>query len=208
MKRLSFKATAVLVLACCGCPSEPPSVKSVKEIDRVDASTKTISVRELSDADIPALTRFRDVEDLDFARGWGAFDAPITDQGLRTLSTLDLPKLDYLAFWHCQHISDAGLASIGEMKTVRHLMLVDCPITDEGLPHLLKMKQLIYLDLRGCSGITDRGLERLAEKSNWEEICLGGCRNVSEAAVAKLRAKCPKARIKKDEQEWGWEQQR
>jgi hypothetical protein len=197
---------AVLMLACCGCPSEPPSVKSVKEIDRLDPSTKTVDVRELTDADIPALARFHAVEDLDFARGWGAFDAPITDQGLRTLSTLDLPKLDYLMLWNCRHISDAGLAAIGEMKNVRHLMLVDCPITDEGLAHLVKMQQLVYLDLRGNAGITDRGLERLAEKSNWQEIMLGGCRNVTPAAVTRLQAKYPKARIKKDEQEWSWEQ--
>jgi hypothetical protein len=208
MRRLRAIASGIILLiSCCGCLSEPPSVKTSKDIDGLDATSKTVGVRELSDADVPALTRFRQVESLDFARGWAAFDAPITDQGLKTLSTLDLPKLDSLAFWRCDHISDAGLAYVGNMQTVQHLMLVDCPkITDEALPHLTKMKQLVYLDLRGSSGITDRGLERLAEKTNWQEISLGGCRHVSNAAVAKLQAKFPHAKIKKDEQEWSYEQ--
>jgi hypothetical protein len=68
------------------------------------------------------------------------------------------------------------------------------------------MQQLVYLDLRGCPGVTDRGLDRLAENNNRERILLGGCPHITAGGVARLQAKLPKTRVKKDDQEWSWNQ--
>jgi hypothetical protein len=195
------------VLALCGSPAEPPDAETVSEINGLPASTKIVRARKLSDADLPSLARLPQLEDVDFASGWGVEDAEITDQGLAKLAALGLPRLDYLNLGYCKKISDAGLAHVANMKTVTHLMLFGCPqITDDGPMPLLKMQQLIYLDLRGCPGVTDRGLDRLAEKNNWEQVLLGGCPHITAGGVARLQSKLPKTRVEKDDQEWSWNQ--
>jgi hypothetical protein len=187
-----------------GCRDDyPPNVKSLEDIQKAKADATSIDARELPDADVPALGRFRQMTRLDFYAGYGVGDAAITDEGLRRLAALPLPKLTALSLGRCSHITDNGLAHVASIGTLKDLMLPGCPkITDDGLKYLVDAKELTFLDLRGCPGITDRGLEILAQKKDWDTILLSGCVHVSDQAVKKLEAKLPQAKIGNDDKLW------
>src|SRR5215471_6943346 len=100
MKRASqLGIAAVLIAGSCG--SYPPEGNSAAEIARLPVTTKSVVVRSLPDDNVPALARLRDVEVLFF--GWGQMALPsrITDRGLESLATLDLPKLRILDLGYC-----------------------------------------------------------------------------------------------------------
>jgi len=183
----------------------PPVVNSKMDVERLPRSTVSVWARGLPDADIPSLSRLPLLKQLDFGAGHKAEAAAITDKGLAQLGSLNFQKLEMLMLGYCTNITDAGLPHVARMQSLKGLSLMVCPrITDAGLRSLLSMTNLTYLDLRGCAGITDKGLEILSEKTNWETIALGGCPKVSEEAVGKLQRTLPKAKVQKDEREWGF----
>ena len=191
------------MIAFCGCGEWPPIVNTQADIHRLPETTVSVRARGLRDEYIPALGRLKRLNYLDFAGGMAVEDAPITDVGLQHLSKLSLSELDTLELGYCKHITDAGLAHVGQIKTVTTLQLSACPkITDAGLPELLKMERLTYLDLRGCQKITDAGLLELAAKSNLTYLDLGGCRSVTAQGIAKLQTTLPGLKISKDDLQW------
>ena len=180
----------------------PPIVNSKQDIAALPPSTLRVRAQGLPDADISALNHLPLLRHLDFGGGHLALDARITDNGLASLGSAGLQRLEYLMLGHNTKITDAGLPHIARMHSITWLSLLVCPhITDAGLASLLTMTNLTGLDLRGCIGITDAGLERLAAKTNWQEIMFGGCSNVSTNAIGKLQRTCPKAKIAKDDRE-------
>ena len=84
----------------------------------------------------------------------------ITNEGLNNLANLD--QIEELSLGWCRLISDGGLEILSEHRnraqTLRVLHLARCPITDDGLVHLSKMKQLQELDLNGCSKLSSQAL--------------------------------------------------
>lgn len=197
-------AVLLLVLVA-GCGSQPPSVKTTVAVKRLDPSARSISARELPDDDVGSLERLKQLEILDFSRGWGVGPARITDDGLATLATLDLPKLETLTLGWCQNITDDGLRHVAKLKTITWLGLPACSnITDAGLPSLAESKNLKSLDLRGNPNITDEGIQQLAAKKDWKEISLGGCQHVTAKGVTRLQTALPNTRVEKDDQEWQW----
>jgi hypothetical protein len=182
-------------IVLCGCGKWPPITDSRVEVAALPISTRTVRARGLSDRDIPALARLTELTDLDFFGGWKVKDAPLSDIGLARLAELRLPKLQHLALGHCKHISDRGLENVAKMSTITALDLRDTRITDNGLPPLVAMNRLIYLDLSGCPGITDRGLEQLSRKTNWKRLRLGRCFNITAAGIARLKAALPNTYI-------------
>ena len=198
-------ALLVLMMTLNASADWPPIVEFKRDIVALPTSTVSVRVRGLHDSDILALSHLPLLKHLDFAGGWKAAAASITDEGLAHLASLDLQRLDSLLLGYCTNITDAGLPQIAKMHSLTWLSLEVCPhITDAGLASLLTMNNLTGLDLRGCIGITDAGLERLAAKTNWETIMLGGCPNVTANAVSKLQRALPKAKIAKDEREWSF----
>ena len=192
-----------------GCNKEPPFVDSKEAILRLPASTENIWARVLRDEDLASLSHLPQLSDIDFDAGWKDANAPVrfSDAGLATLASLELPHLTTLFFGHCTNVTDASLVYVVKMKAVTFLGLIACPrITDAGLQTLADMPNLTELDLRGCTNITDKGLQYLETKSNWQRIELGGCTQVSFEAVTNLQQRFPNARIKRDDQEWSYEQ--
>lgn len=190
------------------CGHWPPVVDNAYDVRELPSSQGSIRARALPDNDIATLERLAGIRILDFGSGWAGEDARITDEGLARLSILNLPQLWCLDLGYCGKVTDAGLLHIGRMRNIRQLALTACPrITDAGLPYLLSMPSLKSLDLRGCPGITDQGLQHLAAKGDWETIRLGGCPNVTQDGVTKLQAVLPKADVSKDEKEWLYHQQ-
>ena len=70
-------------------------------------------------------------------------------------------------------------------------------ITDAGLKHLAKLKQLTSLDLRSCWRITDGGLKELAKLEQLTKLNLRDTK-VTKAGVAQLQKALPKCIISHD----------
>jgi hypothetical protein len=198
-----------LLLACTGllaaCDSEPPTPRSIADIEQLPIAQKFIGVRFLPEDEIPALSRLRNLEDLDFGEGCDAH-AALTDRGLASVARLDLPNLHMLNLFCCANITNAGLIYVASLDTVRELVLGGCfQVTDDGLPNLLGMRHLTYLDLRGDPGITDRGLQMLTKMKHLKWIILRGCPNVTDAGIAALKRALPDLKIDKNDEYWSYD---
>lgn len=84
----------------------------------------------------------------------------ITNEGLSNLANLE--RIEELSLGWCRLISDDGLDILSghqnRAQTLRVLHLARCPITDDGLVHLSKLKKLQELDLNGCSKLSSQAL--------------------------------------------------
>jgi hypothetical protein len=197
--------SALLFLSTVGCGPYPPSIETKEDIRQLPLNTKWVHARSLPDDAIPELSRIPFLNGLDYTAGYARNDfttgfkpweAAITDRGLAKLSEVKLPKLEYLHLGYCSHITNAGLAHVAKIKSVRWLSLCgSSQISDDGLQNLVGMKKLSALDLRHCDGITDRGLETLQEMTNLREIMLGGCKNLTPGAIAALKIALPKSKV-------------
>jgi hypothetical protein len=198
----------IMLLALAGCGSHfPPIVNTKRDIEGLPVTQQWIRARGLADSDIPSLARLQELSTLDFAGGNRVEPAKITDQGLAELAKLDLPHLELLTLGWCDEITDAGLAHIVRMQTLKRLHLDTCPkVTDGGLRELVNVKNLTEVSLRGCPNITDDGIQQLAGKKNWTHILLDGCPKITPEGVAKLQAALPNVPfVRKDDQNWEYE---
>jgi hypothetical protein len=196
----------LLLVIATGCGHWPPSVDSAADIANVPASEKTIYTRGLPDEDIPALAQQPHLTGIDFGAGVSVTRSKITDKGLERLAKLNLPNLDHLGLGWCDKITDAGIAHVCRIRTLKTLLLTECQnITDAAMSDLANCKNLTYLDLRACRGITDKGIESLAQNPNWQWIVLDGAPNVTGNAIAKLRAALPQTKVRKDDAEWEYQ---
>ena len=178
-------------------------VNSISDLEKRDASLTSLSVRSLSDSELNQIVKFKKLNSLDFTRGWGIEDAKITDTGLKNISQLDLPALEWLMLGYCTKITDAGMSYVAEVKGLKNLSLMGCQqITDDGLEKIKALTTLEYLDLRGCKNITDRGLFYLANMKGLKEIVLGGCNNITPEGIEKAHLLLPGCKIEKKDAEW------
>jgi hypothetical protein len=76
-------------------------------------------------------------------------------------------------------VSDEDLTAIPE--DVTQLALIDSPITDAGIPHLLKLSGLQRLNIAGTK-ITDEGLITLGSLSKLEWVCVNRTQATAEGA--------------------------
>ncbi len=178
-------------------------INSTSDLQKRDKSLKSLSVRSLSDDDLVQLKQFPALNYLDFFSGWGLGDAKLTDTGLKKISELNLPNLEWLMLGYCNKITDDGMKYIARIQTLKHLNLAACPqITDVGLASLTTSNSIETLDLRGCVGITDKGLRHLTRMAKIKEVWLGGCTNITANGVDALRRALPNKKIEKDDKEW------
>ena len=82
----------------------------------------------------------------------------VSTTGLAHLA--DLPQLQILELDSCPQLSDAALAHVAKMRSLRTLNLQETPITDAGLEHLTSIKKLRALSI-GNSQITQAGVAKL-----------------------------------------------
>jgi len=194
---------AVVLLSISGCGNGPPVVDDADDVNRLSASTQSVRARGMSDEDVYALGRLKDLVRLDFTGGWGGMDAKLTDKGLKTIANLGLDNLEDLSIGWCARITDEGMKSIENFPSLSMLLLAKSPnLTDEGLRWIVKSDSLVYLDLGGCPGITDAGLLVLAQKGNWEELHFDRCPAVTDRGVEELARLLPGARIRKNDNCW------
>jgi len=78
-------------------------------------------------------------------------------------------------------VTDEDLAVIPD--TVTGLALVNAPVTDAGIPHLLRLTGLKRLNIAGTQ-ITDDGLVALGGLQNLELVCVNRTRDKSRRGKA------------------------
>ncbi|HUT08904.1 MAG TPA: hypothetical protein VMY42_00265 [Thermoguttaceae bacterium] len=86
-------------------------------------------------------------------------------------------------------VTDAGLVRLKGLTNLQCLVLSETEITDAGLAHLADLTSLDALDLSNTR-ITDQGLDHLAGLKNLTWLNLVGTR-VTDAGVARLRQQLP-----------------
>lgn len=90
----------------------------------------------------------------------------ITDHGLEKLQ--DLSELEELSLGWCRSVTDIGVKTLvsqrGRSKNLRVLSLARIAITDSGVGHLAKLKELDELDLSGCNSIGSAALGQTLEQ--------------------------------------------
>lgn len=141
----------------------------------------------------------------------GLGDSPVRDEDLKDLQALT--RVEEMALWNTA-ISDAGLAHLEGLKTLRalylngtavhgpglerltslqRLELNGTPVDDAGLRHLATLRQLECLYLNGTS-ISDAGLKTLHSLANLKELHLEQTR-VTPEGVARVRSALPACRV-------------
>ncbi|KAL7493090.1 hypothetical protein ACHAWT_002207 [Skeletonema menzelii] len=132
--------------------------EAVVNISHLGDSLVTLNLggsRCLTDRSLEAMSGLRGLQQLDLSQ----CDL-ITNEGLNNLANLD--QIEELSLGWCRLISDGGLEILSEHRnraqTLRVLHLARCPITDDGLVHLSKLKKLQELDLNGCSKLSSQAL--------------------------------------------------
>ena len=107
-------------------------------------------------------------------------------------------------------INDNDLVKLQSLKSLEILTLVECPITDDGVREIAKVRTLTGLCLWGGNGLTDasltyiqkmqsladlclmdseitgQGIQKLSALQNLSHLDLNGCFNLSDDAVKPL----------------------
>jgi hypothetical protein len=100
-------------------------------------------------------------------------DCPrMSDGGLKTIAHR-FPELRDLDLSFCSQVTDTGLASVGNLVSLRSLKLVFVSsITSVGVRHLLRQKTLQYVNFRNCPLIGEPDFEPLNELSTRSDLTL------------------------------------
>lgn len=126
----------------------------------------------------------------------------VTDAGLVSAFSADLPRLRSLDLSLCKQITDGSLGQIAHhLKNLENLDLGGCSnVTDTGLLLIAwGLSKLKRLDLRSCWSVSDRGIGHLAglDKENaagtpcLERLGLQDCQRLSDEALRHAAAGFP-----------------
>ena len=87
--------------------------------------------------------------------------------------------MKWLGLGHCTEITDQGLVHLERLKELQVLSLhSNDNITDDGLAYLSGLTNMRRLSLDGCSRITDDGLYHFRDMSQLSELSLKDCEEV------------------------------
>ncbi len=94
--------------------------------------------------------------------------SPLSDETLKSISML--PSLNVLDLNGCSNITNSGLASLSNLRSLATLSLKESSINDNNLSSVGKLGSLSVLDLSGCSNLTDKGLEPLKSLKGLKDL--------------------------------------
>ena len=98
--------------------------------------------------------------------------------------TLEGFSLRKLIFSCC---TDENVNTLTNLVNLLELDLKGSKITDKGLFHVAKMKNLTFLILTNCVEVSDEGVILLGELENLEKLSLGGCIKISDKGIRGLK---------------------
>lgn len=132
----------------------------------------------VTDADVVRLAAHPKLRRLDLSR------THLNDRALEPLQKL--AALTDLDLTYAEHITDAGLARLRNVRSLERLSLEGTKVTDSGVNSIAALSNLRALNLR-CTQITDSALEKLESLVKLETLEIGGNR-VAGFGLAYLEA--------------------
>jgi Leucine-rich repeat (LRR) protein len=112
----------------------------------------------------------------------------ISAQGLKLIGNLD--SLEQL---YAPRLTDAGLAEVARLSSLKALYIYDHNLTNAGLAHLARLELLEELDLIGKGRLNDAGLVHLAKLPCLRYLLLQG-KNFTDDGMAQIK-NCSSLRI-------------
>ena len=110
----------------------------------------------------------------------------LSDKGLEYLK--DTVQLELLDLSDCNQISDAGLAHLKGLTKLRNLSLWGPRITDDGMPNLAGMTNMVAISFQDC-GVTDASFTHLSGMTKLKEFDIFRTRVGNDALAAIAGAK-------------------
>jgi hypothetical protein len=121
--------------------------------------------------------------------------AKMSDAGMAHIAQLGSVRYLYLSA--CSRITDEGLAHLKKMADLEQLWVTaNVQITDDGVKSLAELKKLRWLSLFGCKRVTDEGARGLQKLSGLKFVFLGGT-GVTDSGVADLQKALPQCEVKR-----------
>ena len=112
----------------------------------------------------------------------------LSDAGLQQLKRLNVVGINLEL---CGRVTDAGLSHLGELACLRMVVLAETGVTNVGLAHLLRNRDLVAIDLELCDGITDDACELLGQMKQLRSLGLKKSgferHGISDAGLEKLQ---------------------
>jgi hypothetical protein len=118
-----------------------------------------------TDNDVELVAQIKTIKKLDLSFTY------VTDRGIKQL--LQLRQLEDLNLDTAEAVTDASMATLRNLPTLRRLKVRGVDITDAGMPYVGEMTGLRFLDL-SYTMLGDVGLENLPALAELEELKLGG----------------------------------
>ena len=141
---------------------------SVERDDSGQVVAVNLRSRWVTDGDLENLAAsFPNLESLDLSH------THVTDLGLGFVAKLR--KLRSLNLYFAEHVTEAGVARLHELKSLERLNLRGARMSDSGMEFMSHLPNLRELDI-GVTQITDTSLEHLEGLQHLETLALGGNR--------------------------------
>ena len=162
---------------------EPPApvVKTPQQIIKEFLALSTVERRDAHLTQLAGLPEGLDaITTLDLSR------SGVSDDGMKTLTAF--PQLTELNIAETR-ISNIGLASVAEAKSLRTLTLVNLVgVDDSGIKHLATLKDLESVTISACP-VSDAAFTTLAELEGLQVINVSACPNVYGRGFVLLTSK-------------------
>jgi hypothetical protein len=162
-------AVAVLSLMTAGCHHYYPApIRSARDIDRASSSENVVVVVSLPLTDWQKLQKFTGLEHFRVAEEMAL---EITDDHLKALSRLDLPKLRQVSLAHCSQVTDAGLQMLTNLSSVQGFQLTGMNITDRSMLTLAtQFPSLRGISVERCKQVTELGFLNLTNSRTMTSV--------------------------------------
>jgi hypothetical protein len=102
---------------------------------------------------------------------------PPADECLAVLAAA-VPRLATLNLQGCLRVGDAGVAALGALPALRHVLLPG-GVTDAALSSLAAMPALERVALRGCPRVTTAGIYALLQRRGLKRVVISKCPQVT-----------------------------
>jgi hypothetical protein len=170
MRSLISVLIAGLCLSVTGCGHYPAPIRSARDINLTPASEDMVVVVSLPLEAWPRLGKFSGLQHFRVA---GEMAPEVTDNHVRALSRLSLPRLRQVSLAHCQQVTDDGLRALTNIPSLQGLQLIGTSITDRGMLILAQeFPRLQGINLEKCKLVTVRGFLSLTNSTTITDVSL------------------------------------
>ena len=160
----------VAILFGAGCGHDPEPIGFIYDIWRTPKTETAIVITGLSLRHWPKLQKFTELEHL---RVFEQMAPQITDEHLKTLSRLNMPKLRDMSFAYCSQVTDNGIRALTNLPAIKSLQLIGVGITDEGLKALATgLPHLEGVNVEDCPQLTMAGFLSLTNPTTITSLSL------------------------------------